>query len=104
MKYYYLLCLLLSLLSLFIVDARYKLVFFYMPKRASKTIITAVLFFLAWDIAGIQLGIFFPGDSKYTVSINVLPGVPVEELFFLTLLSYLTLLLWSGYVHLCASK
>lgn len=103
MKYYYAISLLLTICSFLFIDARYRLVFFYKPKRAVKTILTAVIFFLAWDIAGVRLGIFYPGDSRYAVSITVLPGVPVEELFFLTLLSYLTLLIWRGYVHLRAS-
>ena len=53
-----------------------------------------VAVFLAWDVAGVGLGIFFRGDAQYMTGVLLAPEVPLEELFFLTLLNYQTLLLW----------
>ena len=50
-----------------------------------------VLFFLAWDIAGIYSGIFFRGNSPYLLGVDLFYDIPLEELFFLTFLSYLGL-------------
>jgi lycopene cyclase domain-containing protein len=79
-----------------VADYRYKLAFFYQRRRTIKTLATAWMVFLVWDLAGVVLGIFFPGQSRYSPDIRVLPNVAVEELFFLLLFVYLTLLLWRG--------
>ena len=50
-----------------------------------------VLFFLIWDLAGITLGIFFRGNPGLLTGIQLSPELPLEELFFLTLLCYLTM-------------
>jgi lycopene cyclase domain-containing protein len=55
-----------------------------------------VLFFLIWDLAGIGLGIFFRGPSPLVTGILVAPEVPLEEIFFLTLLCYLTMNVFAG--------
>jgi lycopene cyclase domain-containing protein len=95
-KYAYLLILLLTICCLVLVDYRYKLAFFYQRRRTIKTLATAWAAFLAWDLAGVALGIFFPGQSRFSPNVHVLPGVALEELFFLLLFVYLTLLLWRG--------
>jgi len=99
MKFTYLLALIFSISSLLLIDKRFKLAFFLDTKRAAKTIVSAVSIFLIWDILGIWFDIFFPGNSKYDLDILILPKVPVEELFFLFLLSYVTLIVWRLYAH-----
>jgi len=99
MKFIYLLTLLFSIGSLLLIDKRFKLAFFLDAKRAIKTVLSAVGIFLIWDILGVSLRIFFPGESAYDLGLMVLPRVPIEELFFLFLLSYVTLIVWRLYVH-----
>ncbi len=94
MRCAYLAVLLLSLGGLALADYRYSLAFFNQARRSLLTLLISVVFFLAWDIAGVSLGIFFIGGSKYLSGIRILPEVPLEELLFLTMLSYVTLLLW----------
>ena len=53
-------------------------------------LVIGVGFFLVWDAAGIGLGIFFRGDPSLLVGVQLAPELPLEELFFLTLLCYLT--------------
>jgi hypothetical protein len=50
-----------------------------------------VLFFLAWDLAGIGLGIFFRGETSFMTGVQLAPELPIEELFFLVLLCYLSM-------------
>lgn len=87
----YLAVVLLSLAGMVILDARLKLFFWLAPARATVVTLTGLAFFTVWDLAGIGLGIFFRGDSKFMTGIEVVPELPVEELFFLTFLSYLTM-------------
>lgn len=100
MHFAYLGCLLTVIGLLVLTDFRLKLAFFYDWQRTAKTLATALGFFLVWDILGVALKIFFPGDSPYTLRIMLLPRVPLEELFFLFLFTYLTLILWRLYAHL----
>ncbi len=90
----YLGALLVSLAGLTAIDARYRVAVFDRPRQALLTIAIAVVAFLAWDAAGVGLGIFFIGDAPYLSGVLLAPEVPLEELFFLILLSYQTLLLW----------
>lgn len=91
---FYLLSLLLSIGAMVSVDYRYRLAFFYQFKRSAKTLALAVGMFIAWDLLGISLGIFFTGESRYVTDILLLPELPLEELFFLFFLSYFTLILY----------
>ena len=44
-----------------------------------------------WDLAGIGLGIFFRGEPGLLTGVQLAPELPLEELFFLALLCYLTM-------------
>jgi lycopene cyclase domain-containing protein len=90
----YLTGLCVSLAGLAVLDYRYKLAFWHNAPRTRWTIGAAVGIFVIWDILGILLGIFFHGGSPWTLPLRILPEFPVEELFFLTLLCYVTLLLY----------
>lgn len=90
----YLLILLVSIAGLAVLDCRYRLLFWRNTAAAARAILIGLVGLFAWDLSGIALGIFFPGKSAYTLGILVVPGLPVEELLFLTLFCYLTLLLW----------
>lgn len=90
----YLTALLVSLGGLTLLDWRHRIAVFAEPRRALLTIVAGIVVFLLWDAAGIGLGIFFRGDGPYMTGVLLAPELPLEELFFLALLVYQTLLLW----------
>lgn len=93
----YLAGLVVALAGLTTLDWRYRVALFDQPRRAAVTLGIGVAFFLVWDLIGVGLGIFFIGSAPYLTGLNVAPEVPVEELLFLTLLCYQTLLLWLAF-------
>lgn len=80
------------------IDRRFRLAFWHDRTRATITIGVSMLLFIIWDILGISLGIFFDGMSQYMLPVRLAPHLPIEELFFLFLLTYVTLLIYNG-VH-----
>jgi len=94
--WYYLLVLVCSICGLLLLDWRHKLAFWLDASRTAITITCSVVFFAIWDIAGISLGVFFSGNSQYTPKYMLWNNFPPEELLFLFLLSFTTLLLYQG--------
>jgi len=90
----YLGALLLSLAGLAMIDRRFRLAFWHDARRAAWTVGLGVVGFLLWDVAGLVLGIFARGDSPHMTGLLLAPELPVEEAFFLALLSYTGLLAW----------
>lgn len=95
-SYFYLAALVISIGCLILTDYRYRLAFWYDARRTAWTLAIAVVVFIVWDAIGISLGIFFKGDSPYMLPWTIAPEFPVEELFFLFLLTYVTLLIYRG--------
>jgi lycopene cyclase domain-containing protein len=91
-SFLYLLGLLAAIGGLALLDFRHKLAFAKNAKHIYPILIS-VVFFLIWDYAGISLGIFFRGESKLLSGLLLSNELPLEELFFLILLSYNALLL-----------
>jgi len=91
MTFAYLGALLFSLTGMVLLDRRFRLSFWRRPVVSAASMATAVVFLLIWDLAGVANGIFFRGESSWMTGVQVAPEVPLEELFFLTLLSYVTL-------------
>jgi lycopene cyclase domain-containing protein len=87
-----------------LLDHRFRLFFFAAPARAGVVLVLGLAFFLAWDAAGIGLGIFFRGDTPYMTGWQLAPELPVEEVGFLTLLCYLTMNLYAGAAQLLAGR
>lgn len=87
----YLAALLVALTGMVMLDRRFRLFFWVAPWRAAIVLVMGVLFFLVWDVAGVGLGIFFRGETEFMTGLQVWPEVPLEEVFFLTLLCYLTM-------------
>jgi lycopene cyclase domain-containing protein len=87
----YLLALVIALTGMVLLDRRFRLFFWRSARRATVVLVVGVLFFLAWDLSGIGLGIFFRGETSFMTGLVLAPELPVEELFFLTLLCYLTM-------------
>ena len=91
---WYLIALIVSIGCLGLIDWRYKLAFFHDRRRTIVAILVAVGLFSIWDILGIRLGIFFHGGSDLTLPIRLFPEFPLEELFFLALLTYSSLIVY----------
>jgi lycopene cyclase domain-containing protein len=87
----YLLALLISLTGMVVLDRRFSLFFWRDARRASIVLAAGVVFFLVWDLLGVGLGIFFRGETEFMTGLLVAPEVPLEEVFFLALLCYLTM-------------
>jgi lycopene cyclase domain-containing protein len=94
MEWLYLLSLTVAISCLGLIDKRYKLAFFHNFKRTAATLLVAISLFVVWDILGINLGIFFHGGSALTLPYRIVPELPIEELFFLMLLCYVTLIVY----------
>jgi lycopene cyclase domain-containing protein len=92
----YLGLLLFSIGGLAALDFKYQLAI-AKTKRYLCMILVPVAFFLIWDLAGISLGIFFRGDAPYLTGILLSEELPLEEVFFLVLLSYSALLLLKAF-------
>jgi lycopene cyclase domain-containing protein len=88
----YLTALLVSILGLGLLDFRHKLALFVSPFRTVVTVGLPVLAFLAWDLLGIANGVFFRGENNLMTGILLADELPIEELFFLILLCYNSLL------------
>jgi len=92
----YLIGLLIGITGMAIIDRRYKLAYWLDRRRTVLTLGICITVFIIWDLLGITLGIFFHGGSKLTLPIRLLPEFPLEELFFLLLLCYCTLVIYQG--------
>ena len=92
MKLAYLAAILFSTFGMGVLDKRFALALFHDARRTIITIAIGVAVFIAWDVLGITMGIFFSGNSPYTTGLYLAPEFPVEELFFLTFLCYFTLI------------
>ena len=91
----YLFILVLSLGGLYLLDRTHKLAFTVDAKRSLLSMLPAYILFLVWDIAGIASGIFFRGENTLLTGIQVFPEFPIEELLFLGLLCYSTLIVFT---------
>ena len=100
----YLAALLVSLTGMVVLDRRFRLFFFDRPRRAAVVLVTGVLFFVLWDLFGIGLGIFFRGETSFMTGVQLAPELPLEEIFFLTLLCYLTMNVFTAAVRLLARR
>lgn len=94
MKGAYLLLLLVSLGGLVAIDHHFHLAYFKDSKRTLTILAFGAAFFIAWDIAGILLKIFFIGSTQYLIGLRI-GEFPVEEIFFLILLNYNTLIVYT---------
>ncbi len=92
----YLVALVIALFGMVMLDRRFTLFFSVDARRAAIVLVTGVLFFLVWDLFGIGLGIFFRGETAFMTGLQVAPELPLEEIFFLTLLCYLTMNLFAA--------
>lgn len=100
----YLAALLIALTGMVLLDRRFRLFMWQDARRAAIVLVAGVVFFLLWDLAGVGLGVFFRGQTPFMTGLLVAPEIPVEEVLFLTLLSYLTMNLYEGARRLVQPK
>lgn len=87
----YLAALAVSITGMVVLDRRFTLFFWRDARRAAVVLTAGVLSFLVWDVAGIGLGVFFRGETDFMTGVLIAHELPLEEVFFLTLLCYLTM-------------
>lgn len=87
----YLAALLVALFGMVMLDRRFTLFFWRDARRAAIVLPVGILFFLIWDFVGVGLGVFFRGETAFMTGLQIAPEIPLEEVFFLALLCYLTM-------------
>jgi lycopene cyclase domain-containing protein len=87
----YIAALAVALTGMVLLDRRFSLFFWRDARRAAIVLPLGVAFFLVWDLGGILLGIFFRGETEFMTGLLIGPELPIEEVFFLTLLCYNTM-------------
>ena len=100
----YLLAILVSAGGIALIDWRFRLAFWAARGRTLVTVAIGVVFFLTWDAAGIVTGVFVKGGSALYTGIMLAPELPLEELFFLAFLCYLTLVCWAAALRALARR
>ena len=107
MSLVYLGLLLAAIGCMVLLDVRFRLVFRApggSPLRAAVVLVAGLVFFLAWDLAGIALGIFFRAENPVSTGIVLAPELPLEEVVFLAFLCYLTLVLYTATLRIVDSR
>jgi lycopene cyclase domain-containing protein len=92
----YLAALLVALFGMVMLDRRFRLFFWRDARRAAIVLAVGILFFLVWDFVGVGLGVFFRGETSFMTGLQIAPEIPLEEVFFLALLCYLTMNAYSA--------
>lgn len=89
----YIVALLVSIAGLGIIDYKLRLAYFYNARLTLRVLLVSVLVFVVWDVLGIRMNIFFIGSEKYLLGLRI-GQFPLEEIFFLVLLNYCTLIIY----------
>ncbi|SER97380.1 lycopene cyclase domain-containing protein [Propionibacterium cyclohexanicum] len=104
MSVLYLVALSSALCAMLALDARYRLFFWRDPRAASIVTAAGLAFFLAWDAAGIALGIFARGDAEIATGVVLAPELPLEEPLFLVFLVVCTMVVHNGAERLLEAR
>ncbi|KAE8763167.1 lycopene cyclase domain-containing protein [Georgenia thermotolerans] len=89
----YLATLLAALGCLALLDRRWRLVLWADARRGAVVVAVGTALFLLWDVAAISAGFYERGGSAGMTGVLLAPELPLEELFFIVFLCYLTLVL-----------
>ncbi|OZB83996.1 MAG: C50 carotenoid epsilon cyclase [Microbacterium sp. 14-71-5] len=100
----YLVLLLVSMLGVGLVDARWRLFLWAEPKRALLVLAAGVVALLLWDLAGISTGIFAREANPLSTGILLAPHLPIEEPVFLLFLVQVTMVLYTGARRILGSR
>lgn len=74
-----------------LLDRGWSLTFWRDARLATICLVVGVVLLLITDIVGVALGVFARGSTWAMTGILLGPELPLEELFFLVFLTYLTL-------------
>lgn len=100
MSWLYLLSVLVSGFCMGLVDRRWRLFLFRKPTHAIVAVSVGFVFFLAWDFVAIAVGVYARGESPAMTGIEVAAELPLEELFFIVFLCYVTGVLYGLFTRL----
>ncbi len=102
----YLLAIVVSGAGIALLDRRFRLAL-WAPRARRQTLVAVAIgtiVLLIADVIAIGLGVFVQGgaagDSPLYLGVSLAPELPLEELFFLTFLSYLSVVTWSAALRL----
>ena len=90
MSWLYLTSIVVSMLCMGLVDHRWKLFLFDRPRVALSAILVGFVLFVVWDLVAIEIGVYSKGESPAMSGVDVADQLPLEELFFITFLCYIT--------------
>lgn len=90
MSWLYLLSVIGAAFCMGLVDHRWRLFLFRSRDAAVITLLVGFLFFLVWDIVAIEIGVYSRGESPGMTGIEVADELPLEEIFFIVFLCYVT--------------
>ena len=96
MSFIYLALLLISEMGIMTLDFRFKLAMGHSLRAGLLALGSGLAFFLVWDLAGINTGIFFEGAKQLLIGVDLAPQLPLEEIFFLLLLCHTTLVMFAS--------
>jgi lycopene cyclase domain-containing protein len=89
----YLGTLVLGLACMVATDRRWRLVLWADALRGALVLGAGMAVFVGWDLAALHLDLYGPGESAAMTGVEAAPSLPVEELFFIGFLCYLSLVL-----------
>jgi lycopene cyclase domain-containing protein len=89
----YLLSLVAVLACMALTDRRWRLFFWADARRATTVFAFGFALFLVWDLVALHYELYERGRSELMTGLEVAPELPVEELFFVAFLPYLTMVL-----------
>jgi lycopene cyclase domain-containing protein len=89
----YLVSLVFVLVCMALTDRRWKLFFWADARRAAAVFAFGFGLFLVWDLVALHHELYERGRSELMTGIELAPELPVEELFFVAFLPYLTMVL-----------
>lgn len=95
MSVLYLLSIIVPTVCMGLVDRRWRL-FLFRPgaaRRAVVVVAAGTVVFLVWDLIAIGADMYHRGESDAMTGIELAPELPLEELFFIVFLCYLTMVL-----------
>lgn len=89
----YLAALLVALGCMLLLDQRLRLVLWEDLRRGAAVLACGTTGFLVWDVVALQQGFYRRGQSELMSGVELAPDLPLEEVFFVLFLCYITLLL-----------
>ena len=93
MRLSYLAALLVPIACMALVDRRWRLVLWADWRRAVAVLALGTVAFLAWDVVAIELDFYRRGGTSLMTGIEIVPHLPLEEVFFILFLCYFTLVM-----------